>query len=251
MTNKYFTYDLDLIPGQTARSGQIDSTFQAIETSLDVLESDVFRTVRFTADVAPVEGTFQIAESAPTRANRILGFDALGNIAVVADAGSWSGDWAASTAYLARSFVRAPESHFFSIYIATVGHTSDASFAVDLAAGRWELMIDMSQIYASRIRHQLITDAQSPFAATSGNDLMIDTTAGPVTVTLPGSPLITDAPINIMHVAGDLSVNPITIARNGNRIMGLQEDMTVVTVTNASFGLAYCNAALGWRIRGV
>lgn len=250
VTNKYFEYNIDLIPGQTARSGQIDTVYQALQTALDGVENDLFRTIRLTAGTQPVEADFQIATDAATRANKILGFDASGVPSVLSDAGAWSGDWATSTTYLARDFVRGPESHYFSIYIAKVGHTSGV-FATDLAADKWELMIDMEQIYKSRIRHQLKTNADSPIAAVAGDDLMIDISGGNVIVTLPAAPVITDAPINIMHVAGELGVDgDITIARNGKLIMAAAEDMTV-DVENGSFGLAFCNDALGWRVRGV
>lgn len=250
VTNKYFEYDLNLVPGQTARSGQIDSTYQAIQTALDGVETDVFKGIRFTDVATPAESDYQIDTPAVTRANKILGFDANGKPSVLSDAGAWSGDWTASTPYLARDFVRAPESHYFSLYIANVAHTSDALFETDLAAGRWALMVDMEPTYRSVIRHQLITDTDSPVAAEAGSDYMVDVTSGPVTITLPASPVITDAPINIIHVDGNLTTNAITIERNGELIMGLAEDMTV-DVDGGSFGLAYCDATRGWRIRGV
>lgn len=249
VTNKYFEYGIDLVPGQTARSSEIDASFQAIQTALDGIENDVFRTIRLTAGGQPIEADFQVDTLATTRANKILGFDDNGDPAVLSDSGAWSGDWAASTAYLARDFVRAPESHYFSLYISRVPHTS-SNFTTDLAASKWELMVDMEPIYKSRLRHQLKDDTDSPIAAVAGDDLMLDVTNGAITVTLPASPLITDAPINFIHVDGTIALNPITIARNGNLIMGLAEDMTV-DVTNASFGLVYCDAARGWRVRGV
>lgn len=249
MTNKYHDYDNDLIPGSTARSGVMDAELQAIETSFESVEADMFRTIRFTGDGAPAEADFEIPQTAVQRANTTLGFDADGKAAVVADAVSWSGAWATSTDYLARTVVMAPESHYFSIYIARVAHTS-SDFATDLGSNRWDLMIDMEPIYKSRLRHQLKGNTDSPIAAVAGDDLMIDVTDGPVTVVLPASPAITDAPINLIHVDGDIVANPITIDRNGNRIMGLQEDMTV-DVENGSFGLVYCDALRGWRVRGV
>ena len=249
VTNKHFEYELDLVPGQTARSGQIDTTFQGVQTAFDSVENDVFRTIRLTAGAQPDEAQNQIATTAAQRANKVLGFDDNGNPAVLSDAGAWSGDWATATAYLARDFVRAPESHYFSLYISRVPHTS-SDFATDLAASKWELMIDMAPIYKSRLRHQLKDDTDSPITAVAGDDLMLDVTNGPITVTLPASPLITDAPINFIHVDGDLTTNPITIARNGKLIMGLAENMTV-DVTNGSFGLVFCDDARGWRVRGV
>lgn len=250
VTNKYFEYDLNLVPGQTARSGQIDATYQSIQTALDGVETDVFKGIRFTDVATPAESDYEIDTPAGTRANKLLGFDNNGKPSVLSDSGAWSGDWTASTAYLARDFVRAPESHYFSLYIATVSHTSDALFETDLNAGRWEIMVDMEPSYRSVIRHQLVDDTDSPISAEAGSDYMVDVTNGAVTITLPASPAITDAPINIIHVDGDLTTNLITIERNGELIMGLAEDMTV-DVSGGSFGLVYCDSARGWRIRGV
>ncbi len=249
ITNKFFEYDIDLVPGQTARSGQIDATFQGVQTALDGVETDIFKGIRFTSDASPEEADFQIGTDPSTRANKILGFDDDGKPAVLSDAGAWSDDWATATEYLARDFVRAPESHYFSLYISRVEHTS-GDFATDLAADKWELMVDMEPTYKSVIRHRLVSDLDSPISAVAGDDLMIDTSDGPVTVILPADPSITDAPINIMHVGGDIVSDPITIERNGKLIMGILQLMTV-DVQFASFGLAFCNNAFGWRVRGV
>ena len=41
---------------------------------------------------------------------------------------------------------------------------------------------------------------------------------------------------------------PITVKRNGHRIMGDSDDMTVNT-DNAGFALVYFNATYGWRLK--
>ena len=79
-----------------------------------------------------------------------------------------------------------------------------------------------------------------------GEAFMVDTTGGPVQVTLPGSPALGDT-VRIMDLAGTADTNNITIARNGNNIMGLGQDLTIST-ENASVGLVYSNATYGWKL---
>lgn len=64
-----------------------------------------------------------------------------------------------------------------------------------------------------------------------------------LTLTLPASPVSGDR-ITISNRSGAVTC---VVARNGNRIMSLTEDMTI-DLTNAAFSLVYSNATLGWTI---
>lgn len=83
--------------------------------------------------------------------------------------------------------------------------------------------------------------------AVAGEQLMVDTSGAPVTVTLPASPSLGQI-IKIIDVAGTFGTNALTIAGNGSPIMSLNEDMTVDTA-NVSFELVYSNPTYGWRIK--
>jgi hypothetical protein len=85
------------------------------------------------------------------------------------------------------------------------------------------------------------------FSASGNNLYFVDVTAGPVTVTLPGSPTLSTGQVKIIHIAGNIATNNITIARNGQNIMSLAENMTV-SVTNATVTLHFANTATGWRL---
>ena len=91
-----------------------------------------------------------------------------------------------------------------------------------------------------------VDDTDSPYAVTSNTRLLVDTTNAAVTVNLPGSPAVGDY-VEIVDVAGKFDTNNLVVGRNSQKIMGLDEDMTVETV-NASFRLVYANATSGWRI---
>ena len=67
--------------------------------------------------------------------------------------------------------------------------------------------------------------------------------AATTTVTLPSSPSLGDTVYIV--VANDLLTN--IVARNGQKIMSLDQDMTINS-SNAAFGLLYTNSTLGWRV---
>lgn len=91
-----------------------------------------------------------------------------------------------------------------------------------------------------------VDNAASPYASASNVRLLVDTTAGAVTVTLPAAPTVGDY-VEIIDAAGKFDTNNLTVDRNSLKIMSLDEDMTVSKI-NASFKLVYASAALGWRI---
>lgn len=80
--------------------------------------------------------------------------------------------------------------------------------------------------------------------AAAYNGYMIDASSNPVTLTLPASPTIGD---EVPFVVVDRT-NTITIARNGNPIMGVAEDM-IVDYDNASFALIFKDGTAGWRTK--
>jgi hypothetical protein len=246
MSSRYWTFIANLIPGQTARSEQVNAKFGEVEEGFDAVAAEMNRSIRFT-DGTPGETTFQVPFTPAQRASKVLGFDAGGNLTVSGASFIWKGDWVSSTFYAVNDVIRAPLSENYSIYVCTAAHTA-TTFAQDIA--QWSMMIDLAEARESLILHTLVLGPQPGFPLVAGQDVMVDVSAGPVTLVLPINPAIEDQPINVMHVGGLVGNNPITISGNGNRIMGLTENM-IVDTSNASFGLAFCNASLGWRIRGV
>ena len=77
-------------------------------------------------------------------------------------------------------------------------------------------------------------------AAVAGNNYVL-TNAAATTVTLPASPSAGD--VIYVTVGNGLSTN--VVARNGNNIMGLAQDLTL-NAPNASAQLRYVNSTLGW-----
>lgn len=101
----------------------------------------------------------------------------------------------------------------------------------------------------SKIGEQVLTwttITADPNPAVAGSSYMCNTTSAAFTVTLPAAPAANDF-INIADYAGTFATNNLTIGRNGLKIMGLSEDMTIRT-NNASITLTYIDATQGWRL---
>lgn len=83
-------------------------------------------------------------------------------------------------------------------------------------------------------------------SATLLNNDRVFVTNGGITVTLPLNPSIGYA-VHVVDATGAASTTNFTIARNAEKIMGLNEDL-VINVNGASVPLTYVNATRGWVI---
>lgn len=85
------------------------------------------------------------------------------------------------------------------------------------------------------------------YTAENGDRLLLDSSVSGFSVNLPNTPQIGDH-LSFVDAAGSCETNNVIIDRNGNKIMGLDEDMTI-NRDNASFDLVYYNSTYGWRIK--
>ena len=78
------------------------------------------------------------------------------------------------------------------------------------------------------------------------SDRLMVIPAANMTVTLPLTPSIGNS-VRIIDAAGTAATTNFTIARNGEKIMGTAQDMTVNT-NSARLHLVYVNSTVGWRL---
>jgi len=83
------------------------------------------------------------------------------------------------------------------------------------------------------------------YTAQANDFIYADTSLAGFTITLPATPSINDV-IAILDNTSSFDTNPLSVARNGNNIMGLAEDMTVDS-KNISFELIFNGTE--WRIK--
>ena len=84
------------------------------------------------------------------------------------------------------------------------------------------------------------------FTAVPGQTVQVDTSGGPVTLTLPPSPSQNDA-ITVVDGGGRFDTHNLTIGRNNHTIMDYSEDL-IVNTNNVHFGLVYNGST--WRVFG-
>lgn len=80
----------------------------------------------------------------------------------------------------------------------------------------------------------------------AGSNILVNTTSGQVTLTLPASPVLSDT-VKIVDGAGNCSVNNCIIDPNGNKIMG-DTDNFVIASNRESLTLVYYNSTNGWVV---
>jgi len=85
------------------------------------------------------------------------------------------------------------------------------------------------------------------YTAVPGDNLLIDTAAAPVTITLPASPTMGDE-VSIMDVSatGGFGSNKVIVNRNSQPIRGAASNLDL-TANNQSIKLRYTNATKGWQ----
>lgn len=87
------------------------------------------------------------------------------------------------------------------------------------------------------------------YSASANDRILANTTGGAFTITLPAAPLTNDV-IQIIDVGQVASTNKITVARNGQKINGLNEDLTI-DLSGSVTSLIYTGATWGWVFAAV
>lgn len=78
--------------------------------------------------------------------------------------------------------------------------------------------------------------------------LFVDTSGGQIVIILPPNPVLGTF-VGVVDAASSFDVFPMVFYRNGKKIMGIEEDMTVST-SNQKVVLTYSDEVNGWRITG-
>ena len=87
----------------------------------------------------------------------------------------------------------------------------------------------------------------SAYTAVNNDQVIVDTSGGVVTVTLPASPSIGNE-VTIIDGKGSFNTNNLTVNRNGSNINGAASNLTVNT-NGEAFTLVYLNATRGWAYK--
>ena len=131
-------------------------------------------------------------------------------------------------------------------YTATVsGGTLFIDFAFDTYSSDWVNIVYGDEYGAPGLLRNWINKT-SAYTLKPGDRVIIDSTGGSFTLTLPSGPNIGDT-VSFIDGGDNCNTNNVTIARNGQKIVGLTQDLTIDT-DSANFDLVFYNTSQGWRI---
>lgn len=147
-------------PGTTAEAAAVDEKFDKIQTGLEQAEEDTRRALKFPFTAGMISQEFEA--TALQRRNRVLGFDANGNLALVS--GFFNrGDWAPDTDYFLNDVVRDPVTT--NLYVQILAkHTSGATPAFS-DESIWYLAIDANTVRIARIAAEDARDEAKQWAS--------------------------------------------------------------------------------------
>ena len=145
MANDYYTRQGSYTKGTLARGDVVKSDFDALVTAFDLAQTNIKRAIKLPNEGSP-QTDFEFTENAASRAGKVIGFDSLGVLELQTGVGDWEGTWATATAYTLRDVVvdGAAGANTENIYICIVANTS-GTWSTDLAAAKWELMVDVEE----------------------------------------------------------------------------------------------------------
>jgi len=87
--------------------------------------------------------------TATDRANKVLGFDATGELSVTQELGTYRGNWSSGVVYKVRDLIKDTSNN--NIYICITGHTSSGSqpISTNTDAAKWSLIVDAASASSS------------------------------------------------------------------------------------------------------
>ncbi len=164
MTNRYYNNAASFLPGTIAKGDEVDDKFDGVTAGFDVVQGEVNDAIRLTnADITTAQ---VIADAASARANKVVGFDASGNLALKVAGADWKGNWTTGTYYRQNDIVKdaAGSVSLNSLFICTTAHTSSGSLASGIS--NWAMMIDVGSVTAAQAAAEL-AETNAEAAATS------------------------------------------------------------------------------------
>ena len=141
------TQTVDLVENDPFTAETVEGAFDKSVAIVQELQEEVDRSIKLSRTNTITSTEFTV--DAATRANKILAFDANGEIAVTQELGIYKGNWAASTSYSARDLVKDTTTN--NIFIANTAHTSSGSLPLttNTDSAKWDLLVDAASATTS------------------------------------------------------------------------------------------------------
>ena len=130
-------------------------------------QTELDRSIRFS--LTNTIGSLEITENANARANKVLGFDNLGEFDVVQELGTYRGNWTAGRAYVVRDLVKDTSTN--NIFFCNTAHTSQGAqpLTTNTNSANWDLIVDAASASNSQNAAASSATAAANSATAAGN----------------------------------------------------------------------------------
>ena len=134
------TQGMDLIENDPLPADTLETAHDKIMSVAQEVQEEVDRSLKLSRTNTMTSTEFTVGAS--DRANKVLSFDASGEIAVTQELGTFKGNWSASTAYVVRDLVKDTSTN--NIFIVNAAHTSSGSqpLTSNANSAKYDLIVD-------------------------------------------------------------------------------------------------------------
>ena len=181
-------------------------------------QDELNRSIKFS--LTNTIGSLEITQNASNRANKVLGFDNLGEFQVLKELGTYRGDWVAGRDYAVRDLVKDTSTN--NIFFCNTAHTSQGAqpLTTNTNSANWDLIVDAATA----------TTAQNNAASSAADALQHKTDAESAR----------DLAEGYKNTANTAQSNASTSESNANTAKGLAEtarDAAIAAQTAAELAL--------------
>ena len=159
------TQELDLIENDPLPANSIETAYDKLTQISQELQEQIDRSIKLSRTNTITSTEFTVGSA--DRANKILAFDANGEIAVTQELGTYRGNWATATAYNGRDLVKDTSNN--NIYIVNTAHTSSGAQPLSSNANTayYTLLVDAASATSSATAAASSATAAAASAATA------------------------------------------------------------------------------------
>ena len=160
----------DSFPAETHESA-LDKLTMLVQDVDNSVTADIFRFGESVGDAGVVTITKTVAE----RGNKLLAFDAAGDLQATQEIGTLKGNWGATTAYVVRDLIKDTSNN--NIYICITAHTSSGSQPIssNTDVAKWTLIVDAASATTSASSASTSASSASTSASTATTQAGIST----------------------------------------------------------------------------
>ena len=134
------TQSLDLVENDSFSAESLEDSIDRVTMISSDVKEELSRAIKLSRTNTMTSTEF--TNNAADRASKVLSFDSSGELSVAQELGTFTGNWAASTAYALRDLIKDTSNN--NIYICITAHTSTGSQPIsgNTDVAKWSLIVD-------------------------------------------------------------------------------------------------------------